>query len=250
MVGFGKSEHLTKYHQNALNDELLDVILYYVEDICDDRLKEMTLQAQLYGFITSLAVSIFIITVLVIFPIWYSRISKAKTEESAAKYTQIPKNVKTNNSFNLSDSIDEYKNNGIEGKHQLGSPNYTSSNTKGFCNWIYYLKLLYFTKWESLKSPKEKAVFWDISEEDDYSSYESIFELYAEATFAGNKHEESYKYALQKKQNCQDDQETQEEQKVSYNCSKGSNEVSCSADTISDLKRIAYLDCNIVHKSH
>ena len=109
MVGFGKSEHLTKYHQNALNDELLDVILYYVEDICDDRLKEMTLQAQLYGFITSLAVSIFIITVLVIFPIWYSRISKAKTEESAAKYTQIPKNVKTNNSFNLSDSIDEYK---------------------------------------------------------------------------------------------------------------------------------------------
>lgn len=151
------------------DDDLLDLFMYFVDDICEDKIKELDLTIKLYGLLSCSITIILTFTGLLLTSIWIFYL------------------INKDNSENESSSDNNHNNKYIDSYFLEHS--FTSDSDKQLemeNDEIKDYKDIYPAKWDIPNSIRKKALFWRANlnpdENLDYKSYNSLIDLYANDT--------------------------------------------------------------------
>ena len=197
-----------------ITDDLLDLFLFYVDDVCEEKIKELTLQVRFYGLVVctiTVACVIGGVLFLTVSILCFlnndddtmdsfeeGKISNGEEQYSPSNARQdVSPNSKRNHSSNLnlyrsstewlqpifglehSFSSDIEDKNAVNKETRKLTPPSTAARKRA-----YNHRDVYTSQWDLTKKVKDKALFWrkSCSELGDYPGYESLLDLYTNFT--------------------------------------------------------------------
>ncbi|KAG0674155.1 hypothetical protein C6P40_002479 [Pichia californica] len=155
---------------NNIEDELMDLFMYYVDDLCDEKIKELDSTIKLYGLLSCGITIGFVFASLLIFSVWiFSVINKGGSDNENEN--------ENDNDNEKSDGMYDYF---LE--HTFTPPNEEDDIISNVG-----VNKVYTSKWGIPQKIKDKALFWRaISRESatnvEYNGYDSLIDLYANET--------------------------------------------------------------------
>lgn len=197
-----------------ITDDLLDLFLFYVDDVCEEKIKELTLQVRFYGLVVctiTVACVIGGVLFLTVSILCFlnndddtmdsfeeGKISNGEERYSPSNARQdVSPNSKRNHSSNLNlyrsstewlqpiFGLEHSFSSDIEDKDAVNketrklTPPSTAARKRA-----YNHRDVYTSQWDLTKKVKDKALFWrkSRSELGDYPGYESLLDLYTNPT--------------------------------------------------------------------
>lgn len=146
---------------DGTENDLLDLFLFYVDDLCEEKIKELSMQIKLYGLISCVVTTAFVLAGLLFFTVWL---------------------------FTLVGKSDPSEGNDYALEHDFSSDVETSSkknNDEKLLSKESTIKEVYTSKWDLPSKIKEKAMFWKATTSrdsvNDYG-YDSLIDIYANET--------------------------------------------------------------------
>lgn len=154
------NDHTANTIDTLTNDELIDLFLYYVDDVYDEKINELTLQIRLYGLVACAVTTLFILIGLLFVTVWLFALTNkvdSEDDEDFENNQSITNNILEQNFSAVDDdklSVDTYKDK------------------------------IYVSQWDLPIKVKQKAIFWKapVSTDPDYKDYESVLTLYEKDT--------------------------------------------------------------------
>ena len=143
---------------DGTENDLLDLFLFYVDDLCEEKIRELSMQIKLYGLISCVIATLFVLTGLLFFTVWlFSLVGKTDSSDGN-DYT-------LEHDFSSDIEISSKKNN--DNTHEDKEP---------------VVEEIYTSKWDLPIKIKEKAMFWRATASrdsvNDYG-YDSLIDIYA-----------------------------------------------------------------------
>ncbi|TID30550.1 hypothetical protein CANINC_000904 [Pichia inconspicua] len=157
------------------NEDLLDLLIFYVEDVCDQKIKDLTQQVQIYTLICELLISTIAVTWIFYGVKWIlgpTNLSEAKKEFF------IEKSERESNDVEEKLELSSSGNSKWHGGNVTPHPKLETRAEMDFPQ----KKDIHLPVWDIPKIVKEKALFWKPQSKQDYCGYDSLIDFYGDQT--------------------------------------------------------------------
>lgn len=162
---------------------MLDLFLYYADNICDEKIKDLRIQVKFYGFIACIITIAFIFFCLLLFSVWIFSLN----EDSIFEVGDNDKLKNRRRSFENIYTDDESENIDDSSFWDLGLKNSFTEDFREMkqdfeIDHVIQLKNLYIPKWDISREVIEKALFWknnQLSKKNECPGYDNIIDIYA-----------------------------------------------------------------------
>lgn len=145
---------------DSIDDDLLDLFMFYVDDVCEEKIRELSLQIKLYGLISCVVTTVLVLAGLLFFTVGLFSVITKNDFSNESEYT-LEHDFSSDIAASSKTNEDEVSNNDHEDS---------------------VVKEIYTSKWNLPSKIKEKAMFWRATTSRDSCNdygYESLIDIYA-----------------------------------------------------------------------